>query len=143
MPSLSERIFPELARLEPGPERLRMIQQAVGGPRTHAALFLSVVVSTAVFVLWDKLVASVPSRWSVYLLFALCIIGFGIAVWFTRRDIRRRLRAQLAEKGIPVCIPCGYNLTGNESGVCPECGTEIPKGVEIKQSDSAPAQEDG
>jgi|CXWL01.1.fsa_nt_gi hypothetical protein len=28
------------------------------------------------------------------------------------------------------CIKCGYNLTGNASGVCPECGTkrdEIPK----------------
>ena len=23
------------------------------------------------------------------------------------------------------CKNCGYNLTGNESGVCPECGTEI------------------
>jgi hypothetical protein len=25
------------------------------------------------------------------------------------------------------CLKCGYNLTGNVSGVCPECGTEIPK----------------
>jgi hypothetical protein len=24
-----------------------------------------------------------------------------------------------------LCQVCGYNLTGNESGVCPECGTEI------------------
>ena len=23
---------------------------------------------------------------------------------------------------VPLCISCGYNLTGNESGVCPECG---------------------
>lgn len=23
------------------------------------------------------------------------------------------------------CLECGYDLTGNESGVCPECGTEI------------------
>ncbi len=22
------------------------------------------------------------------------------------------------------CLPCGYNLTGNVSGVCPECGAE-------------------
>lgn len=25
----------------------------------------------------------------------------------------------------PVCQSCGYNLIGNESGICPECGTEI------------------
>jgi len=24
-----------------------------------------------------------------------------------------------------ICHKCGYNLTGNESGVCPECGTKI------------------
>ena len=23
------------------------------------------------------------------------------------------------------CAECGYNLTGNVSGVCPECGTDI------------------
>jgi len=23
------------------------------------------------------------------------------------------------------CIPCGYNLTGNTSGICPECGAKI------------------
>ena len=25
------------------------------------------------------------------------------------------------------CSNCGYNLTGNTSGVCPECGTPVPK----------------
>ena len=24
------------------------------------------------------------------------------------------------------CLSCGYNLTANTSGICPECGTEIP-----------------
>ncbi len=127
MPSLSERIFPELILLEPGPERQRMLQHAVNGPGTRAAAFLVVVGATGLFVLWDKLVASVPSSWSMYLMSMLFVIGFGIAIWFTRRDIRRRLRAQLAKKGIPVCIPCGYNLTGNESGVCPECATPVPR----------------
>ena len=32
------------------------------------------------------------------------------------RRYRRRKRG--------LCIGCGYNLTGNESGVCPECGTQ-------------------
>ena len=25
------------------------------------------------------------------------------------------------------CTICGYNLTGNTSGVCPECGTRIAR----------------
>lgn len=33
---------------------------------------------------------------------------------------RRRRRNQ--------CLRCGYDLTGNVSGVCPECGTPVPPG---------------
>ena len=33
------------------------------------------------------------------------------------------MRAQLIAAGI--CRRCGYDLTGNTSGVCPECGTVI------------------
>jgi hypothetical protein len=32
------------------------------------------------------------------------------------RAIRRRMRLK------PGHCPCGYNLTGNTSGICPECG---------------------
>ncbi|MCP4249914.1 MAG: hypothetical protein GY778_22960 [bacterium] len=28
-----------------------------------------------------------------------------------------------------LCLPCGYDLTGNVSGVCPECGEAISCGV--------------
>ena len=39
---------------------------------------------------------------------------------FIRGPLRRWRRRR---KGL--CIKCGYDLTGNESGVCPECGTAI------------------
>jgi len=39
------------------------------------------------------------------------------AIWIYRLR-RRRLR-----RGQPLCLSCGYNLTGNTSGICPECGT--------------------
>ncbi len=39
---------------------------------------------------------------------------------FVRGPYRRYRRRK---KGL--CITCGYDLTGNESGVCPECGTKI------------------
>lgn len=38
---------------------------------------------------------------------------------FIRGPLRRWRRRK---KGL--CLNCGYDLTGNESGVCPECGTE-------------------
>lgn len=40
---------------------------------------------------------------------------------------RRRLRLA-ARKGL--CRTCAYDLTGNVSGVCPECGAPIPKRME-------------
>lgn len=35
----------------------------------------------------------------------------------------RRTTARAARLG--KCTQCGYDLTGNLSGLCPECGTEI------------------
>ncbi len=37
---------------------------------------------------------------------------------FGTAEVRRRFRSGS-------CIECGYNPTGNVSGVCPECGTEV------------------
>ena len=37
--------------------------------------------------------------------------------------IRFRSRLQIGDR----CRQCSYNLTGNTSGTCPECGTAIPQ----------------
>jgi len=42
------------------------------------------------------------------------------AIAFIRGPYRRYMRR---EKGL--CLKCGYNLTGNVSGICPECGEKI------------------
>ena len=31
-----------------------------------------------------------------------------------------------------ICAKCSYDLTGNTSGVCPECGRAISKTIEVK-----------
>ena len=47
---------------------------------------------------------------------------FGTIVAIPLRRYRRRSRRKAYQ-----CLTCGYNLTGNESGVCPECSTPVPK----------------
>lgn len=42
-------------------------------------------------------------------------------ICFSRPARRRRLKRQGR------CLICGYDLAGNASGVCPECGTPIPQ----------------
>jgi hypothetical protein len=49
-------------------------------------------------------------------------------VAFIRGPVRRWRRRKRGE-----CVACGYDLTGNVSGICPECGAEI----------QAPASTDG
>lgn len=54
--------------------------------------------------------------WLPVVLFAL-LPACWLAVARSRELLRRRwLR-------LHVCLTCGYDLTGNESGTCPECGT--------------------
>ena len=53
--------------------------------------------------------------------FACPFLG-GILGYIVARRIDRRHRKRLAEGH---CCHCGYNLTGNVSGVCPECGERI------------------
>lgn len=44
-----------------------------------------------------------------------CVIAIGLA-----RQWKRRPRTIVSS---PFCDTCGYDLTGNQSGTCPECGT--------------------
>jgi hypothetical protein len=48
------------------------------------------------------------------------------AVKFWRARARRRREAE------GLCSGCGYNLTGNTSGVCPECGAQVPEKPEAR-----------
>lgn len=73
----------------------------LGGPSTTAKLVLGM---------------HVPC-WVAWVLFAAYP-----TLAFVRGPVRRWRRRR---RGL--CVRCGYNLTGNVSGVCPECGTEIEK----------------
>jgi hypothetical protein len=53
---------------------------------------------------------------SPWLLFAL--FGFGPTLVLIRGPLSRSQRRKKHQ-----CLFCGYSLTGNTSGVCPECGT--------------------
>ncbi len=54
----------------------------------------------------------------LWLVFTLLI--FYPAAAFLRGPVRRRRRRR---RGL--CVQCGYNLTGNTSGTCPECGVAV------------------
>ena len=56
---------------------------------------------------------------SVSVHIVLVVTAVPLALW-TLSALRRRDR-----NAMPICISCGYDLTGNTSGTCPECSTAI------------------
>ena len=40
-----------------------------------------------------------------------------------RNQLQRCLREQLLERGVPICLVCGYDLRGQIDPRCSECGT--------------------
>jgi hypothetical protein len=59
---------------------------------------------------------------NVRILPAALTLLFGFAAWSLGRRLNRR-------KQPGHCLRCDYNLTGNVSGICPECGTTVPAGI--------------
>lgn len=57
-------------------------------------------------------------------------VGVGMAVVIAFNPIHRRMRRRRWKRR-GLCLDCGYDLTGNESGRCSECGTacQIESGV--------------
>ena len=53
-----------------------------------------------------------------------CFIAMIVSIWFL---VASYMKVRVDH---PICRRCGYNLTGNQSGVCPECGapTMMPQG---------------
>lgn len=64
-------------------------------------------------------------------LYPLCVVG-GMVLFIAVLDARgRRDRLKFRFSDDPRCHVCTYNLTGNLSGICPECGTPVrPRVVE-------------
>jgi hypothetical protein len=52
-------------------------------------------------------------------LVVLVLMGPVLAVWLWQRGY---LHSSLHAARLGLCGGCGYSLSGNESGVCPECG---------------------
>lgn len=69
---------------------------------------------------------SSPWRWLEAMaetLFPILVLAFGCLVaWLAGRLVFGRL---IIVDSAAACRSCGYNLTGNVSGICPECGAPV------------------
>ncbi len=97
-----------------------------------ASTLVAAITGVAIFVAIGRWLLLASGMFGLFIYAVTAGLGFSVpielvATWLWRRRFRRFLRERLIVLGVPVCINCGYNLTGNESGKCPECATLVPK----------------
>lgn len=62
---------------------------------------------------------------------AICVIPLLVLGWLTLRLSGKKRVRRLR---FPRCHKCGYNLRGNVSGICPECGRPLAQPVDRDKS---------
>ena len=137
-----ETQFPELSVLESPEEQRRILHVAQrrvkGGVRYCLFFVMDLGVTLLILFCTVRLVqatVNVPSWCSQGI---AAIVGF---VYLTKsfsvifhRGIRRELRRELLERGMPVCASCGYDLRGQIEARCPECRDAFDAGLLQKPS---------
>ena len=137
---LTERLFPELYRLD-DPLIVRQVMRSATG---HSGrIGRTVVIIAGITLVLSSVVIPMLLRWTAtiglsggggagefFLRMAGGILSVLVAVHVSLRIHHRRLarsvRTELNARGLWTCLACGYDLTGNASGRCPECGDPVP-----------------
>jgi hypothetical protein len=124
-----ERFFPEANRLRRARDRSFVVAQALrmlGFTWPRGFLLGAVLLIPSVLLTNDVnrlLRAGLGMEVHPLLAYAIACIAVQ-AVWIVAvgRSVRRRIWRHLYELGVPVCPTCGYDLSGNLTRTCPECG---------------------
>ncbi len=124
------KLFPELERLptkKAQREAWSTATRTVGTSWRYWAAIAGIV-APSVVVQFSLRLLGIPMAWRGmlrWLVVAVTVMGCWAVLLAFRKTIRRILWRLLMDQGIPCCVQCGYNLEGNVSGICPECGERI------------------
>ncbi|HPF38123.1 MAG TPA: hypothetical protein PK093_05730 [Phycisphaerae bacterium] len=119
--------FPELRHYPNAHERRALIRRWEARrkpPSRRLLLFLAVFVATPTMTIPLFMLDKRLHAFGLFIWFAIVYsIGFAVRVLFFQiggRRFRAFIRNDLLSQRI--CWRCGYDLTGNETGRCSECG---------------------
>lgn len=141
-------MFPELARFASDEEARDAYRAGVQQARRSFRFWLLLVVIyvalpafLAVAFIGLPFVARAPVAVRSGVIAALIASG-GLVLfhWGLRKPVRSRLRRELAQRGVPVCVECGYDLRGQAEPRCPECGAACAPEL-LNPSRVSPAEE--
>jgi hypothetical protein len=130
-----ERFYPELHRIPTGSER-RAIERRAGrrcgsNPLVILGVFALIVsVIVALRPLRFALLRLLPvDEQFVYRIAAAigCLTGTALFRMCSKRVVARAVRKEMAARGYPICVGCGYDVTGLIEPRCPECATPLER----------------
>ena len=131
MKRLLTMLFPALDRFDDWTTATKVLEEARKEEWSRLRFLLPILLAVPVIVFVLSFVPGITDRSLIstvlrlMLLLSVAFLFICALAWLSRRSIQRSLWRKLAARGIPCCMHCGYNLTGNVSGVCPECGEQI------------------
>ena len=89
------------------------------GLKLQTPLFVQVGVQILIGPLGLRSIRSIwipPDGLRISIQIAGAVSAVFLILWLVRRRIVKNLRLELTARGMPTCVPCGYDLTGNASG---------------------------
>lgn len=128
--------FPELDRLPTANARREALAFAIRDVAMRGRYWLAVagIVTVSVYVHFSLRRFGVPPDWRESVRWSAVVVTI-LAVWSSvllfKRTIRRTIWRLLADRGIPCCTSCGYDVRllptegPNGATICPECGKRV------------------
>ena len=122
-------LIPELLRLPDDRQRMEVFRNSHSRNwnRFGTVLALLFGAPSGIIVALHQTHGSANRFWMKVLVFVvgwcaafMLLVAGGLML--NRSALRRRVRIELCNRAFATCLGCGYDLTGNISGVCPECG---------------------
>ncbi len=139
------RLYPELLLLDSVEDRRAVLADCHRRYKREKRLTVPIAIYCGVWGVAGAQVMSpefggdvLPSNLAVRAAIVLALVLSGVLplAWFVHKRSRQFIRRALIERGVPVCLQCGYALRGNTSGVCPECGTVCEESAKSDEDDT-------
>ncbi len=130
--------FPELQHLSPE-DRRRIIRECFGPAGEVRWVIRLVVMGTFCGISAAMLIANlagIRAGNEIWLVAPMVLAAIAIVYQLRLIQVRGQLLMYLErvarKQRLPMCLGCGYDLTGLTSGTCPECGLRIAAEAEKK-----------
>lgn len=85
-------------------------------------------------------VVAALAGWAAGLIDLAILAVLPTAVAYTGSSLWWGIQQRITARPIDTCVQCSYDLSGNESGVCPECGTEIAEPARFQPHSGQPEE---